>query len=438
MPDKLEWLNQHFVLLKAQKVAALQAEQKLPLNTQLAELALDFPAAEDFIKELGRLGKFKDGCGVLCYALHQRAAMWWAYCCVLDLRAELIAAPQEPRDIADIAKPRELKVPKWAQPLPEQPPSPEEQKAQQDLSKLVSDVNKLNAQIKRIVPPRLQELFDNAQRQSLELIKKETGTDLQAVLKEAVELFGKESALADDEDALIDPQSPILKAEAELKGKLEAVRVKTVDLIKQALPEPDLKRKALLQRNCLDGVFDYIAAPDEGNAARLLELGNSCPDTPEGMLALAGYWSFGDLAPAARQVVPTPPGLMANGLNALLLQCALKAGGRYTFAERYERYFILGVETACGRSSWGPYVEQGQSKHALELANIKNYLQGHAGQSKDKGAQSASAADDDHPVSASQEADALSAAQRAAAQAAERLKNMRRSTFVQGRGEEQK
>ena len=60
---------------------------------------------------------FKEGCEFLGYAMHKRAAAWWAYCCVLSLQEELKINPFKPRDIEDIGKPKPFEIPEWAKVL---------------------------------------------------------------------------------------------------------------------------------------------------------------------------------------------------------------------------------------------------------------------------------------------------------------------------------
>ena len=64
--------------------------------------------------------------------------------------------------------------------------------------------------------------------------------------------------------------------------------------------------------------------------------------------------------PGGEQVVRTPAGLAANGLNQVLLMCALHKGGTRKLKERYEHYFNLGVEVMIGKNNWDESVEAGK------------------------------------------------------------------------------
>jgi hypothetical protein len=63
------------------------------------------------------------------------------------------------------------------------------------------------------------------------------------------------------------------------------------------------------------------------------------------------------------QIVPTPPGLAANGLSQVLLFCALHKGGTRKLKERYEEYFRLGVDVLTGKDNWEESLAQGKMPH---------------------------------------------------------------------------
>jgi hypothetical protein len=60
------------------------------------------------------------------------------------------------------------------------------------------------------------------------------------------------------------------------------------------------------------------------------------------------------------QVVPTPPGLAANGLCQVLLMCGLHKGGVRKLKERYEFYFNLGVDVLSGKDNWEESLVEGK------------------------------------------------------------------------------
>ena len=78
--------------------------------------------------------------------------------------------------------------------------------------------------------------------------------------------------------------------------------------------------------------------------------------------------------PQGKQVIPTPAGLMSNGLNCLLLSCALQQGGIFNFAQRFQRYYNFGYECLLGKSNWSPYVAAGTSLHEERTKQIMDTL----------------------------------------------------------------
>lgn len=117
----------------------------------------------------------------------------------------------------------------------------------------------------------------------------------------------------------------------------------------------------------MDSAYAYIVAPNDLNAQNCLNLGNLCPDLPEGLLSLVCFWSYGNMTPNAdnqrTMVIKTPPGLAANGLNSLLLMCALAKGGTRKFDERVKLYFEIGKEIAYGHNVWSVHVANKLAPH---------------------------------------------------------------------------
>lgn len=345
MSDKLEWLNKHILFFEHRNLSEVVSMEHYPITTELLQLAGPSDDCNEFFSKLLEKKRYKDLNTFFAYNLHRRVAIWWAYLCVLDLRLEQQANPEKPRDIADIGKPRELKAPSWASDS-----EPEEDDF--DCTALADEVQKKTDEARKlyesVVPKEWQDYFQEAIDLANAEFKKENGMDPMELLKAA-------ASLKIDDDP-IDYNSPIFQAEKDLKESIEKTRKETVDLIKKALPPEDKPAKNQFMYQSLDGVWKYIVRPDATNAAPLIELGNQCPDEPEGLLALSAFWSYGNLTPLAEeQIVKTPDGLMSNGINSLLLMLALKPGGTRKFDERMERYFRFGHKAAIGLSSWVKY-----------------------------------------------------------------------------------
>ena len=168
--------------------------------------------------------------------------------------------------------------------------------------------------------------------------------------------------------AQVDPDSPIFKAADSIKAQLMAVRQETLDTIHAVIPPKVPEHEAKVRDNALQAAYRWIVSPDEVNAKKALDVGNECPDTPAGLLALCAFWAGGNLMPDPEkdQVVPTPNGLAANGLSQVLLMCALHKGGTRKLKERYEHYFNLGVEVLTGKNNWDKSVVEGEAPHDAE------------------------------------------------------------------------
>ncbi|MBO6258975.1 MAG: hypothetical protein J6M93_06555 [Succinivibrio sp.] len=353
MSDKLEWLNKHILFFEHRNLSEVVSVEHYPVTTELLQLAGGSDDCNDYFAKLLAQKRYKDLNTFFAYNLHRRVAIWWAYLCVLDLRLEQQANPEKPRDIADIGKPRELKAPSWASADAEEPEDDIDYKA------LADDIQKKSDEARKfyesVVPKEWRDTFQEAIDLANAEFKKENGMDPMEMLDAVVKM--------EIDDDPIDYNSPLFKAEGELKEAIEKTRKETVDLIKKALPPEDKPAKNQFMYQSLDGVWKYIVRPDATNAAPLLELGNQCPDEPEGLLALSAFWSYGNMTPLAEeQLIKTPDGLMSNGINSLLLMLALKQGGTRKFDERMERYFKFAYKAAIGLSSWVKYsAEEGAS-----------------------------------------------------------------------------
>ncbi len=369
MSDKLDWMDRHLVLLQYPTVNEAVEQEKYPASTDQLELAETFPGSEDFIHQLEKQHEYKDACCFLAYNLHKRAAVWWAYLCVLDLLEELKKNPPKPQDIEDIGKPKPFNIPDWAK-KPEIPEyNPEKGLAEfetffQDAMKKCQDnMSKADPEMKA----RFDEGFGIVQNE----IKKVHGKDLFALLHDACTKYIKSGG----QNFKIDIEnSPITKATNEVKDKIEKVRQDTIKTIKSALPKVDIKARNKMKLGALDETYKYIVSPDEDNAANCYTIGNKGPDTPEGMLALVAFWSYGDLDPKGENVVKTPAGLMSNGLNSLLLMLALAPGGERKVDERFEVYYKLGYDVASGRNNWSESVTEQHAPHERLVEDLRHQL----------------------------------------------------------------
>ncbi|MDR2096663.1 MAG: hypothetical protein LBP76_14265 [Treponema sp.] len=353
MADKLDWLNRHLVLLRYLSVDEILAKENFKIRPDLAEFYAGVDSAEEMAFKLARLEKHKDACELIAYIAHRRAAVWWDYRCVMSLYEELQENPAVDQDIADIGTSFTPEVPDFAKvELPKMDPA-------------VNDsINAGRAQIQG----QIEELTKKVDPKTLALVKEGVETAFQEFKRvhgihpvDLLKKLGKK--IIDEPRYQVDPNSPIFLESAKLKAQLGVVQKETVATIKAVIPPKVPEHEKKMRDNAMAAVYRWIAAPDAENSQTCLNIGNECPDTPAGLLALSAFWAFGNLMPLGEQIVPTPPGLAANGLSQVLLMCALHKGGTRKLKERYELYFNLGVEVLSGRDLWDESLKNGEAPH---------------------------------------------------------------------------
>jgi hypothetical protein len=352
MADKLEWLGKHLVALRYLTVKDAAEKENYKIRPDLAELFVGASGAEDMVFKLAQAGNYKDACELMAYIAHHRAAVWWGYRCVISLVEELLVNPAADRDIADIAASFETTVPDFAKvELPKPDPKVIEQ-----LKAAHAQLEAQHAEFRAKLDPKMLKFAEDAVEVAFKEYKRVHGIH-------PIDLLKKLGSRLNEDPYPIDPNSPIFKASDELKAKLQAVRKETVDTIKSVIPPKVPEHEKKLRDNAMNAVYRWVAAPNEGNSKICLDIGNECPDTPAGLLSLSAFWASGNLLPGGEQVVPTPPGLAANGLTQVLLMCALHKGGTRKLKERYEWYFNLGVDVLTGKDNWDESLAEDKAPH---------------------------------------------------------------------------
>jgi hypothetical protein len=350
MSDKLDWLNKHLVLLRYTGVKDAVAGENYKIRPDLEPLFEGVSGAEEAAFKLAKAENYKDACELLAYVAHRRAAVWWVYRSVVSLTEELRENPAADRDIADIAKDFEVTVPDFAKvKLPDPPDT-------SGMDALIADLREKAKEMRKYADPTIMKMVDDAVAVAFKEFEKVHGMG-------PIEMVKQLGARLSQDRYPIDPASPIFTARAELRAKLQAMRKETIDTIKSVIPPKVPAHEKKVRDNALAAVFRWIAAPDEPNSKACLTIGNECPDTPAGLLALSAFWAFGNLMPGGDQTVSTPPGLAANGLTQTLLMCALHKGGTRKLKERYELYFNLGVDVLSGKDNWDESLADGQAPH---------------------------------------------------------------------------
>jgi hypothetical protein len=361
MADKLDWLNKHLVLLRYTTLADVVEKESYKIRPDLAEYFVGVTGTEEMVFKFAGLGRFKCAVELLAYIAHRRAAVWWLYRCVQSLIEELKVNPAVERDIADIGASFEPVVPDFAKVEPPQTDPETIASMKAKLAEMQADYQKARAE----ADPEMLGLVEEAVEFAFQEFKKVHGIHPMDLIKQLGARLG-------EDPRPIDMNSPIFQEAKKLKVQLAAIQKDTVDTIKSVIPPKVPEHEKKIRDNALSAVYRWVAVPDEVNSKACLDIGNECPDTPAGLLALSAFWAFGNLTPGGEQTVPTPPGLAANGLCQVLLMCALHKGGVRKLKERYELYFNLGVDVLNGKDNWGESLVTGKAPHESPNGNGSN------------------------------------------------------------------
>jgi hypothetical protein len=355
MADTGEWMNKHFVMVRYIRVSDLMAKESYKIRPDLEPFFTGVDHAETMVYTLAKGDKWKDACELMAYIAHRRAAVWWVYRCVLSLMEESLLNPSVERDIATIGASMEPEVPEFAKiELPKPDPA-----AIAQVDAVLADARAKAKEANALLDQDMLHFVEEGVEVAFQEFKRVHGIH-------PVDLLKQIGAQLTQPRVQIDPASPILVETAKLKAKLAAVQHETVATIKSVLPAKVPAHQKKLSDNALSAVYRWIAAPNAENARRCLTVGNECPDQPGGLLALSAFWAFGNLMPAGDQMIPTPPGLAANGLVQTLLLCALSPGGVRKVTERYAEYFRLGVDVLTGADNW----EESLIEHELPHEHV--------------------------------------------------------------------
>ncbi|GHV91029.1 hypothetical protein AGMMS50268_15320 [Spirochaetia bacterium] len=321
----------------------------------MEDLFTGVSGAEEMVFKFASLGRYKYACELMAYIGHRRAAVWWGYRCLNSLNRELAEKPPE-----DIGLDYEAPVP----PLPEwaakKPPAPDPA-VLAGIEKELGDMRAKVAAMKAQANPAALKYIQEGKERAFAAFEKANGIHP----RELLSLMG--GRLKDD-PYKINMDAPLFKEIEALKVKLAAQKAETIATIKSVLPPKMPAHEKKLRDNALDAIYRWVAAPDAENSQKCLDAGNAANGTPAGLLSLSAFWSFGNLMPQGDQVIPTPPGLAANGIDKALLMCALAQGGTRKIPERYELYFNMGVEVLSGKDNWEESLALGVVPHRQDKA----------------------------------------------------------------------
>jgi hypothetical protein len=361
MADKLDWLGKHFVFIRHIKVTDAVSAEGYKIPPDMEDLFEGVSDAPEMVFRLAEAGMHKNACALMAYIAHRRAAVWWGYRCVCSLYEELRQNP--PKDI-DMEKPPEPPPPPPYFNFDVPKPDPAMTAA---MDAAVAAAGGKAAESAALVNPAMKRYVAEGVEKAFRVFEASNGIHPMALL----EKLG--NRMKQDPYA-ISPDSPIFRMKRELTAELEVQRAKTIAEIKAGhiaagLPSslnkiPKLEaHKEKLRANVLDAVYGWVAAPNAENAQKCMDMGNKCIEEPAGMLSLAAFWAFGNLAPQLEQVIHTPPGLAANGVDKAILMCAVQKGGIRKIKERYELYFNMGVDVLSGKDNWEESLASGKPPH---------------------------------------------------------------------------
>ncbi|MDR3301989.1 MAG: hypothetical protein LBT01_05605 [Spirochaetaceae bacterium] len=359
MADKLDWLGKHLVLLRHLSVADAIASEAYKIPPDVAELFEGVTGAADMVFKLAEHKKHKNACELLAYIAHRRAAVWWGYRCVNAINEELAQKPPEEIDFdhppkIDLGLPE---LPHYEVPKPD-PALVAAMDAQ--LATMDAHIERLSADVN----PAMQKYVEDGVAEVFKKLAASQGVHPLDQLKTMGEGLPKAPYQI--------KQNPLLLQYAEtLKATLKAKKAETLAQIESMLPAKSpavLAHEKKLCDDALSAVYRWVVAPDSVNSQKCLDIGNECTGAPAGLLSLSAFWASGNLMPTGDQVIHTPPGLAANGIDKVLLMCAVQQGGTRKMLERYELYFQMGVDVLSGADNWAATLASKTPPHEKSVA----------------------------------------------------------------------
>jgi hypothetical protein len=351
MADKLDWLDKHLVFIRYLTVADAVSEEAYKIPPELDHIFEGVQGAADAVFKLAEFGKHKNACELMAYIAHRRAAVWWGYRCLCSLNDELREKPPEVFDFENPPKPSPL-PPYFNIEIPKPDPA-----LSATMDAALAGARGAAGGSAALVNPEMKKYVADGVERAFQAFEKANGVHPMTLLKQLGERM-KQDPYA------IDPDSPIFRMENEINAKLDGQQKRIIAEIKTAhaaaglnsplnnMPKLEAHKKKI-KGKAIHAVYRWIAAPNAENAQKCLDAGNACTGEPEGLLSLCTFWAFGNLTPQMEdRVIPTPPGLFANGLDKMILMCAVQQGGTRKIAERFEHYFNLGVDVLSGKDNW--------------------------------------------------------------------------------------
>lgn len=392
MSDNLKWMNRHAVLLREPQWKDIATRENYKIRPDLQPLFDAHPDSMELLDVMAEKKLYREGCEFIARMIHRRAAVWWGYCCLLDLFDEREEVKHTPIAIDNLLKaaielcqsvgielpkmPMKLddldnfcKVPKvdFKKLLKDYDPPPQDNTA---IAAASASIKKCTDRLESLIPSQVKEKVASSREKIVSRFVKQFGSSPEAILAEKKEFAAKN--FVNYKVNRLD--SPKLMTVLDLPKQIEERRQASINQIKAAFPEKypaTPEAKLLLEAaakkksdTAVQAIWRWIVSPDERNTTLAMEAGNGAPGTPEGILAYTAAWSFGDLAPEGKILVPVPPELPGTGLNSVLLMMAVDKDGYRKMPERFERYFKMGVDVVFGKNLWPESVSEELSPHA--------------------------------------------------------------------------
>ena len=201
MSDNLEWMNKHFVLLRHKTLNDVCNIEGYKIRPDLLSFFTDKTDAEEIVWNFADAERWKCACELMAYMAHRRAAVWWAYQCLISLIEELKIVPAEERDIDSIATSFEPTVPDFAKVEPPKPDPAMVADMEAKIAEIQADYQKMRA----LVDPQMMKMVEDGLEVAFKEFEKVHGIHPMTLIDKLVEKLPQEQNV-------IDPDSPIFKA----------------------------------------------------------------------------------------------------------------------------------------------------------------------------------------------------------------------------------
>lgn len=362
MSDKLEWMEKHIILFKQESLKKLIEQEGYEVSEELEHL-IQNDNALDFFNALIENKLYKNACDFLAYNLHKRAAIWWAYCCELELLEEIkIKQEKEIEKNKNQEKEQEKEMPEWLQDaLKKGSESQEEaQKKYQELLEQMDKIKIKQAEFEKTIDPKLFARFKQKTENIYKEIEKETGIYLPKFREEILQKAQNYKPVDHYEN------SDLKKEMDNLNQKLNTMKEEIKENIELYFPKKDTNKQKEKIANALNSVYAWIISPDEENSKRVFKASVGLEDKAEGLLALSAFWASGDLNLGGDIIVKAPNAMVSNGIKSVLIKLAFMEGETKP-KQRYEKFFEIGMEIAYGKNNWEESLSKNYAPHEYKF-----------------------------------------------------------------------